>query len=107
MSEKDAFDMNERDAFQEKINTELELVQIRFAEFKAQAERLKMDAQKQEHARHVAELEQKVNSARARLRELDEADDDTWEQLKDVAENTWTDLQATLQNTISTFKEKA
>ena len=99
--------MSEKDAFQEKINTELELVQIRFAEFKAQAKSLKMDAHKQEHARHVEELEQKVNSARARMKELDEADDDTWEQLKDVVENTWTDLQATLQNTITTFKEKA
>lgn len=97
--------MNEKIAFHEKINTELELVQIRFAEYKAQAKRLKIEAQVRQHAKHVEDLERKVNATRSKLRELNEADDDSWELLKDGVENTWTDLQFTLQDAVSTFKD--
>ncbi len=97
--------MSEKDAFQEKIYTELEIVQARFAEFKAQAKRLTVDARIKQHARHVEELEQKVNATKAKLKEMDEAGDDAWELLKDGVENTWGDLQSTLQDTVTTFKE--
>ena len=80
--------MNEKVAFHEKINSEFELVQIRFAEFKAQAKRLKLETQIKKHAKHVEDLERKVNAARAKLREFKEADDDSWELLKDGVENT-------------------
>ena len=97
--------MSEKIAFHEKINTELEIVQQRFDEFKAQAKLLKIDTQINLHAKHVEDLEQKVNATKAKLKELHEADDDTWEMLKDGVENTWTDLQSTLQNTVTTFKK--
>ena len=93
-------------AFQAKINNELELVQIRFVEFKAQAHRLKDEAQRQEHAKHVEDLERKVNAAKAKLKELAEADDDALDLVKDGMENVWTELQSTLENTVTTFKEK-
>ncbi len=97
--------MNEKVAFHEKINSELESVQIRFAEFKAQARRLKIEAQIKQHAKYVEDLEEKVNATKARLKELKESDDDSWELLKDGVENTWTELQSTLQDTVTTFKE--
>lgn len=97
--------MNEKVAFQEKILSELEIVQARFTEFKAQAKRLKSDAHIKQHARHVEELERKVAATKAKLKEMDEAGDDAWELLKDGVENTWGDLQSTLQDTVTTFKE--
>jgi uncharacterized protein YlxW (UPF0749 family) len=97
--------MNEKVAFHEKINSEFELVQIRFAEFKAQAKRLKLENQINQHAKRVEDLEQKVNATKTKLKEFKESDDDSWELLKDGVENTWTDLQATLQDTLETFKE--
>jgi len=97
--------MNEKVAFHEKINSEFELVQIRFAEFKAQAKRLKLETQINQHAKRVEDLERKVNATKTKLKEFKEADDDSWELLKDGVENTWTDLQATLQDTLETFKE--
>ena len=93
-------------AFQAKINNELELVQARFVEFKAQAHQLKDEAQRLEHARHVADLEHKISAAKAKLRELAEADDDALDLVKDGMENVWTELQSTLENTVTTFKEK-
>lgn len=92
--------------FQAKINSELELVQARFVEFKAQAHHLKDETQRQEHAKHVEELERKVNAAKAKMRELAEADDDALDMVKDGVENVWTELQSTLEDTITTFKDK-
>lgn len=97
--------MSEREAFQEKILSELEIVQARFTEFKAQAKRLTIEAHIKQHARHVEDLEQKVKATKARLKEMGDANDDTWELLKDGVENTWGELQATLEDTVTTFKE--
>ena len=96
----------ENNAFQAKINSELELVETRFVEFKAQAHRLKDEAQRQEHAKHVENIERKVNAAKAKLKEMAEADDDALEMLKEGVENVWTDLQSTLEDTVTTFKGK-
>jgi predicted nucleic acid-binding Zn-ribbon protein len=97
--------MSEKDAFLKKINSDLETVQIRFSEFKAQAKRLQIDDQIKQHAKHVADLERKVNATKAKLKELGEADDDTWDLLADGVVNTWTDLQFTLEDTVTAFKE--
>ena len=96
----------ENNAFQAKINNELELVEIRFVEFKAQAHQLKDETKRQEHAKHVEDLERKVNAAKAKMKELAEADDDALELLKDGVENVWTELQSTLEDTVTTFKAK-
>ncbi len=97
--------MSEKDAFLKKINSDLETVQIRFSEFKAQAKRLQIDDEIKQHAKHVADLERKVNATKAKLKELGEADDDTWDLLADGVVNTWTDLQFTLEDTVTAFKE--
>ena len=90
--------MNEKKAFQEKMRTELISVQNGFAEFKAQAKHYKIDSHIKQHAKSVEELEQKLNAAKIRLQELEEADDNAWEPLKEGIEKTWTDLQSTLEN---------
>lgn len=93
-------------AFQAKINSELELVQIRFAEFKAQEHQLKDEALKKEHARHVEEFERKVSAAKARLKEMAGSDDDALGMVKDGVENIWSELQSTLEDTVTTFEAK-
>lgn len=96
--------MSTKDAYIEKIDSELELVQIRFNEFKAQERQLTDDA-RLKHARQVAELQRKADATKAKLKELAEADDNVWEELMEGVENTWSDLQSTLENTVTTFKE--
>jgi hypothetical protein len=96
--------MSTKDEYIEKIDTELEVVQARFNEFKAQEKQLKDDS-RLEHAKLVAELQRKADATRAKLKELGEADDNAWELLMDGMENTWSDLQSTLENTVTTFKD--
>lgn len=99
--------MSEKDIFLKNIHNDLENVQIRFNEFKAQAKLLQIEDQIKQHAKHVADLERKVNATKAKLKELSEADDNTWELLTSGVVNTWTDLQSTLEDTVTTFKEDA
>ena len=96
--------MLHRDAYKKKIYTELEIVQARFAEFKAQGKNFDT-ATRASHNRHVEKVEQHVIATKAKLKELDAAHDDAWEELVDGVENTWAVLQSTLENAVTSFKD--
>lgn len=96
--------MSTKDAYKQKIDEELALAQVKLNEFKARAKSLSAEARIR-HARHVEDLEQKAAATKAKLQELDEASDDTWEQLTDSVENTWKVLQSTLADVVTTFKD--
>lgn len=95
--------MLERYNYRKKIDTELEIVEARFATFKAEAKRYTSGA-RLEHAKHVEKIEKQVETTKEKLRELDDAHDDVWEELADGMENTWKALQATLGDVIENFK---
>lgn len=97
--------MSTKDAYKQKIDADLELVQAKLDEFKAQAERLSAEAQIR-HAMHVEDLEMKAAAVKAKRQELDEVSDDVWEQLTDSVENTWKVLQSSLENVVTTFKDE-
>src|SRR5512141_2870574 len=97
--------MSTKDAYKQRIDAELDLVQEKLARFKAQGMNYSADV-RLKHAKHVVELEQKIEATKAKLRELGQADEHVWEQLKDGVEDMWSTLQATLENTIATFKEE-
>ena len=97
--------MSTKEAYKQRIDAELALVQTKFDEFKAQGMRYTADARIR-HTRHVNELEQKFQATKEKLRELGEADEHVWEQLKDGVEGMWTILQSTLEDTVTTFKEE-
>jgi len=94
--------MNIRDAYNQKIETELELIEDRLAEFKANAKINDADARIQ-HTRQVYDLDQMVAIAKVQLKNLNEADEDVWEQLKSGVDGSWKMLQSTLESTIQDF----
>lgn len=96
--------MNTKDAYTQKIEAELELVQAKLAEFKARAKSLTADA-RIKHAKQVDDLEQRVDAMKAKLKELGNASEDAWEQLKDGVENTWGTLQSAVQDIVTNFKK--
>ncbi len=97
--------MSTKEAYKQRIDAELAQVQCKFDEFKAQGMRYTGDTRIR-HARHVNELEQQFHATKEKLRELDQADEHVWEQLKDGVEDVWGTLQSTLQNIVTTFKEE-
>ena len=76
----------------------------KLAEFKAQAKSAAADA-RIKHAKQADELEQKVDVTKAKLKELGEASDDAWEQLKVGVESAWGALSAAIRNATAKFKD--
>jgi uncharacterized protein YdaU (DUF1376 family) len=97
--------MDTREAFQQRIDEELDMVEEKLAKFKAQNSVLE-DERSLKHARHVENLEQKLQQTKTKLYELQKAEEPVWEQLKDGVEDMWTTLQSTLEDTVTTFEEK-
>ncbi|MBA3007110.1 MAG: hypothetical protein KKB91_11715 [Proteobacteria bacterium] len=96
--------MSTKNAYRQKIESELELVEARFAEFKARGKGLAADA-RIKHSQLVEDLEQKSAATKKKLKALGEASDDTWEELKDGVESTWAKLQAALKDTVTMFEK--
>ncbi len=96
--------MKTKEAYRKKIETELELVEARFAAFKARGKDLTADA-RIKHSQLVDDLEQKSAATKTRLKELGEASDDTWEKHKEGVESTWAKLQAALKDTVTMFEK--
>ena len=95
--------MQKRYNYRKKIDTKMEIVEARFATFKAEAKHY-TSGDSLAHAKHVEKIEKDVEASKAKLRELDEAHDDAWEGLADGVENTWKALQATLDDVIENFQ---
>jgi len=50
-------------------------------------------------------LNKRFDTTKAKLKELGEAGEANWEQLKDGVEHIWATLQSTLHDTVSKFKD--
>jgi cob(I)alamin adenosyltransferase len=96
--------MGKKEAYKQKIEAELELAQAKLAEFKAQAKISTADA-RIKSAKQVDELEQMIGVTKAKLKELGEASEDAWEQLKDGVESAWGALSAAIRNAAAKFKD--
>jgi chromosome segregation ATPase len=97
--------MSTKEAYKKRIDAELGVVQEKLARFKAQGIDFTAEA-RAKHAKHVKELEQKLDSTKAKLSELEKADEHVWEQLRDGFEDTWTTLQSTLEYIVTNFKKE-
>jgi hypothetical protein len=96
--------MSTKEAYKQKIEAELELAQARLAQWNAKAKVMAADGNV-EYAKRVEELEQKVQSTRAKLKELTEAGEDAWESLKSGVESAWGSLSSGIRDAASKFKD--
>jgi hypothetical protein len=96
--------MSTKEAYKQKIEAELELAQAKIDEFKAQSKISTADA-RIKYAKHVDEIEQRVGATKAKLKELGEASEEAWEQLKDGVESAWGALSTAIRNAAAKFKE--
>jgi hypothetical protein len=96
--------MSTKEAYKQKIEAELELAQAKLAEFKAQAKSSAADT-RIKYSKQVDELEQKVDATKVKLKELGEASDDAWEQLKVGVEAAWGALSVAIRNAAAKFKD--
>lgn len=80
--------MSQKEEYKKKIEAEVEQVQIKLAEFKANARSSAADA-RIKYSKRLKELEQMLDATKAKLRELGEAGEGAWERVRDSVENAW------------------
>jgi hypothetical protein len=57
------------------------------------------------NAKQVEEIEHRVGATKAKLKELGEASEDAWGQLKDGVESAWGALSVAIRNVTAKFKD--
>ena len=94
---------DKRKAFEEKFEAQLKEWSAEIALLKAKADKAKAEV-KIEYYKTLETLQGKQDVARTKLKELRNAGDDAWEDVKAGAENVWTEIKAVFQNAASRFK---
>ncbi len=92
--------MNTKEAYKQKMEIELELVQTKLAELKAQPKGMTV-WERAQYIRKIKELEQKVTTCRATLKDLDEGSAVFWGDTRMNMENAWASLQTEMQKAIT------
>jgi len=95
--------MHARETFKKKIETELRGVQVKLLELQTKA-RSEKSPLRIKYTRQLDIIERQVEDTTSTLRNLDRAEDHTWEQLRDGVEDAWKALQNSLEDAISTFE---
>ncbi len=96
--------MSMKEAYKQKIEAELRLAQAKLDEFKARAKILTADA-RVKYAEQIDEIERKVDTTKAKLKELSEASEDNWERFKDGVESAWGAVSAAVRDIAAKFKK--
>lgn len=85
--------MSDKEAYKQKIEAEVELAQAKLSELKANAKSATADA-RISYDKQVEELEESISETKAKLKELGDAGEDAWEDIKDGVESAWKKLSA-------------
>jgi uncharacterized protein YgiM (DUF1202 family) len=96
--------MSTKKAYQEKIEAEVELALAKLAELKARARTSAADAHIK-YGKQIDTLEQEVVTIRSKVKEMDAAGEDSWEQLKYGVEHGWSALSTAVQDTVTKYKQ--
>lgn len=95
--------MSMKDAYQEKLQAQLDELGAEIDKLKAKADGAKADTQL-EYYKEIEELRTMQEDANKRLMELGQAGDDAWEDLKAGIDNAWDSLGQAIKSAASRFK---
>lgn len=97
--------MHTRETFKKNVEKEIRGVQVRLLEFRTKAEKAHA-TNRSEYKKLTSRIERHIKATKAHLIKLDEADEHTWEQLRNGVTDAWSTLQDSLQDAISKFEGK-
>jgi hypothetical protein len=95
--------MSMKDAYQQKIEAQLDEWKAEIDKMKARAKKADADGQV-EYYKQIEELRMKQDAARAKLSELKRAGEGAWEDLKSGMELAWDSLGDAMKSARSRFK---
>ncbi|MGO2511344.1 coiled coil domain-containing protein [Marinomonas polaris] len=95
--------MNMKEAYQKKLQAQLDEWSAEIDLLKAKARSSEADAQI-EYSKQIEELHAMRESANRKITELKEANDDAWEELKAGMDSAWNSLSKAVKSARSKFK---
>lgn len=95
--------MSMKEAYEKKLQAQLDEWNAEIDKLKAKADEAEADAQL-EYYKQIEGLRSKQEMARDKLKELKEAAEDAWEDLKAGVDSAWDSLGETLKSVASRFK---
>jgi hypothetical protein len=94
---------DKRNAYEEKIDAQLEEWNAQIALLKAKADKGKAEV-KIEYYKTIEALQHRQDEARTKLHELKTAGDEAWEDIKTGAEKAWDEVKTAFNIAASKFK---
>lgn len=94
--------MKVQDAYKEKMSAQLKVWDAQIKLLEAQATKVGADL-KVKHAEEMRDLRDKQLAAAAKMKELDKATGEAWDQVKSTADKVWEDLKTGLSAAQSKF----
>lgn len=88
-----------RGTYKEKVEAELEMAKSRLEHLREKANMASADNTLL-YRRQIDELEMRVAETKARLREMDDADDSGWENFKDGVERAWDSMKESMKDMV-------
>lgn len=96
--------MSTKESYKKKVEAELDLAHAKLAQLKAEAKISSADAAIKFN-KEIEDLEKKVGDTKLKLKELNEASDDVWENVKEGVDHAWNVLRTSVRNAAAKMKE--
>lgn len=95
--------MENKKAYQERMEAELREWQAKIDVLKAKADKAQAD-QKLEYEEEIEALREKQEQVRERLEELQDAGEDAWQEVKAGLDAAWEDMRSATDRALDRFK---
>ena len=95
--------MSTKAAYQQKIEAEIELAQAKMEALKAQAKSA-LAVERIKYEKEITAIESGIELTKAKLKELGDASDNTWDHLKSDIETTWTSASHSIHEAYAKLK---
>ena len=99
------YTIQQKDAFQRKVQTELNEMQLRIAQLRGQVTHASVEA-KADIQKAIVELEKKKDLAQKKVKEIHSATASSWEQVQSKTVAAMDDLRESLNQTLSHFSSR-
>ena len=96
--------MSTKEAYKQKLEAELELANAQLEQLQAKSKISSAEAA-MEFTKEINDLEKNAHDAKTKLKEMEDADDTTWENIKDGADHAWNSLKTSVSNAAAKFKK--
>ncbi len=97
--------MEDKKSFLQKLAVQLQELDIELDELKVKAHLAKADA-RDELQKQIADLHVKREAAQGKLKQLQEAGDEAWDDIKDGVEKSWGELKGAFKNAMAKFTDE-